>query len=639
MHDRKDNRRALLGGILATASILTLASAAPAAPRWQPLPPFGGPVAALAASPSSAVPLYAGTETGGALRSDDGGATWTPADDTDLVPLRIVKLVSDPHDRSVLFAVAQRRFVDEDGLVLRSTDAGAHWSRLSLSSSSTPPPVGDLAADPFAPGTFYAATGQGIFRSRDSGQSWQQIGPADLQALAVAADPFHPGVLFAAVYQPAAAVLVSTDGGAHWEARTQGIERPSAFRVIFFDPRTPDTVFVAGNGWPTYRSRDRGATWTKIDRPLVSLAAGPGLTLFGAPYSELTGEQGVLRSTDGGLTWSRTGALPDRVFQVLTADGRLYAGGTLGVWVSGNGGTTWQPSSQGLSARTLRDLTVTGTAIYMTALDGALVSADGSHWRRLRDTAEPTPPLVRFLTAAPNAIYASSDPRGGSVIARSTDGGITWMRIDPDLGGIFPTVAVDPRHPDTLYAGSIELSGSDQGRCHLAKSLDAGRTWTCLTTEAGVASMIVEPSTSILYMNGSSAYVNGRIEGRYYGLPPDGAEAFTLDPQRPGTLYDATSQGVYKTVDGGLHWKRSSRGIPGAVHSVALDPRQTATVYAGGAGQVYRSLNGGGSWQPVGTGLPAGVSITWLAVDPKHPSRLYAVADGRGLYRLDLNAP
>jgi photosystem II stability/assembly factor-like uncharacterized protein len=116
---------------------------------------------------------------------------------------------------------------------------------------------------------------------------------------------------------------------------------------------------------------------------------------------------------------------------------------------------------------------------------------------------------------------------------------------------------------------------------------------------------------------------------------------FTFDPQRTGTLYAATGSGVFKTVNGGRSWTRSSQGLPagGEAFSVAVDPHRKNAVYAGFSGQVYRSLDAGRTWARLGNGLPAAAPVTALLADSFNPRRLYAVAAGHGLFVQDPTAP
>ena len=631
-------------GLMTAALLLTLATASTAAPSWRPLPPFGGPVTALAAAGSPSL-LYAGTETAGPLRSRDGGATWIPSEQAP-GGVRILKLEVDLRDPGVVFAAA-RFFNEESAGVLRSLDGGAHWQPANHGLGDDHPLYAlDLETDPFDGQKLYAATENGLFQTRDRGASWQRVGLAGSGIFAVAVHPFRPGTLFAVVDQAGPDILMSTDGGATWRPSGQGIEGRPVFTDIVFDAAAPDRLFAFGNGWPTYVSRDGGATWTNTGQPLASLAFGPMGALFGPPYDG----NGVMKSTDGGLHWSPTGALADHVTQVLAVNGRLYAAGRRGVWASSDNGAHWQGSSRGLSARTVGDLTQSGSVLYASFAEGALVSGSGgTSWRQLTDSGDPQARIVRFLAAGPGALYAqeAKGEFGDISFLRSTDRGATWSEItDPGLGGTFSSLAVDPRHPEKLYAGSIENSGNDKPPCHLKRSIDGGLTWSCITVEASVEKIAVEPATSTPYLIavGNLFILTGatpRLEFRGTGLPPSQTHAFTFDPQRPGTLYAATASGIFKTVNGGRTWNRSRQGLPagGEAFSVAVDPHRKDAVYAGFTGQVYRSLDAGRTWARLGNGLPAAASVTALLADSADPRRLYAVAAGRGLFVQDPTVP
>jgi photosystem II stability/assembly factor-like uncharacterized protein len=635
-------------GMLTAALLLTLATAGSAALSWKPLPPFGGPVTALAAAGSTDL-IYAGTETAGSLRSRDGGVTWIPSDQ---VPsgVRLLKLKVDLRDPRMVFAAA--RFFNEDSAgVLRSLDGGAHWQPVNHGLGDDRPLYAqDLATDPSDRQKLYAATEDGLFQTRDRGASWQRIGLAGSGILAVAADPFRPGTLFVSAYRTAPEILMSTDGGATWRPSGQGIEGQPVFTGLAFDTVIPGKLFVFGNGWPIHVSRDGGATWTNTGPPLASLAFGPAGLLFGPPYEG----DGVLKSTDGGLHWSPTGPLPDHVTQVLAANGRLYAAGRRGVWASSDNGAHWRPSSRGLSARTVGDLTQSGGVLYASFAEGVLASGSGgTSWRQLTDAAPAAGSdahIVRFLAAGLGVLYAlEAKGEFGDIISfvRSTDRGVTWSEItDPRLGGTFTSLAVDPRHPQRLYAGSVENSGNDHPPCHLERSSDGGSSWSCITLEGSVSKITVEPATSTPYLiAGGTVFIlagaTPHLEFRGAGLSVGRTHDFAFDPQQTGTLYAAADTGVFKTVNGGRSWTRASQGLPagGEAFSVAVDPHRKDAVYAGLIGQVYRSLDAGRTWTRLGNGLPADAPVTALLADSANPRRLYAVAAGRGLFVQDSTVP
>jgi len=173
---------ALVLGLSATAAL--------AAPVWQPLPRFGGPATALAAS--SGV-VYTGTETGGVFRSTAGGAVWRPSEEG-LQALRILKVAAQPGQPAVVFATAQTISEQSVG-VLRSTDGGLSWTRVNHGlGDSQPLEVTALVFNPFDAGTLYAATsGFGVYKSINGGVGWTPANNglgAALSITALALEPF-----------------------------------------------------------------------------------------------------------------------------------------------------------------------------------------------------------------------------------------------------------------------------------------------------------------------------------------------------------------------------------------------------------------------------------------------------------------
>ena len=66
-------------------------------------------------------------------------------------------------------------------------------------------------------------------------------------------------------------------------------------------------------------------------------------------------------------------------------------------------------------------------------------------------------------------------------------------------------------------------------------------------------------------------------------LPPAAlVRDLAIDPERPATLYAATSQGVFVSEDGAQHWSSLSKGLTSLdVQRISLDPFSPATLYAG----------------------------------------------------------
>jgi photosystem II stability/assembly factor-like uncharacterized protein len=175
---------------------------------------------------------------------------------------------------------------------------------------------------------------------------WTRIGPDGGNIAALAAAPSRPGVLYAAA--ETGNVFRSLDRGQTWERAGWTNTRLTDLAV---DPRNPSTLYAAGLRG-VLKSTDGGSSWSQVRRGnalywITGVAVHPRT---GAVFA--FGAQHLLRSTDGGRTWSSRRPWPQYV-QVLAFDparpGVLFAGTRdEGLFRSVNGGETWQPASQGL---------------------------------------------------------------------------------------------------------------------------------------------------------------------------------------------------------------------------------------------------------------------------------------------------
>lgn len=115
--------------------------------------------------------------------------------------------------------------------------------------------------------------------------------------------------------------------------------------------------------------------------------------------------------------------------------------------------------------------------------------------------------------------------------------------------------------------------------------------------------------------------------GPYGGI----VNVIVVDPSNTDRLYEASpSGGVFRTVDRGAHWTRSAEGLSDPLcYTLAIDPTDPRVVYAGCSLGVFRTADRGAHWSKA-AGL---VNVRKLAIDPKMPSRLFAVVSQGPLYK------
>jgi photosystem II stability/assembly factor-like uncharacterized protein len=184
----------------------------------------------------------------GVSRTLDGGRSWAP---TSLTIGCILRITLDPQNPDTVYAVGQF------GL-WKSADSGGTWNTVLLQ------PIFSFAIAPTAPANLYAGIrSQGILVSRDGGATWSSTGtgPSNVQSLAV--DPENPARVYAG---SAGALFKSIDGGATWRETGQGLNGATALAI---DPANPVNVY-AGTAQGVFRSVDAGTTFTPFSAGLTN---------------------------------------------------------------------------------------------------------------------------------------------------------------------------------------------------------------------------------------------------------------------------------------------------------------------------------------------------------------------------------
>ncbi|BDT68301.1 Ycf48-like protein [Comamonadaceae bacterium OS-1] len=194
---------------------------------------------------------------------------------------------------------------DSGPFIARSTDYGMTWSKLDLSGLSSSASVGMLHTAAFVDSSTVLAAGDygTMLRSTDGGKTWTEVpsntGPATEKIVGIAFSPdTHTGIAVTLD-----GVMVRTvDAGATWTKLTNVPSLP--YRSVAFGS---DSVVIAvggdvvGQGNTVLRSTDGGVSWTRIN---VGLSGGLTSIAFSSPTTAVTVGDGILLSTDAGLTWT-----------------------------------------------------------------------------------------------------------------------------------------------------------------------------------------------------------------------------------------------------------------------------------------------------------------------------------------------
>jgi photosystem II stability/assembly factor-like uncharacterized protein len=352
------------------------------------------PVAALEidARPSR---VYAGVSRVGILRSTDRGTAWTKSN-RGLTAASGYAVTPDPFTRDLVYLSAGSPAgfdiveTNNDPGFFRG-DAGGHWTAVNrgVREPARVLVTYGIVADPLVAGTLYALTGQGLFKSVNGGGRWESLqdslGSILEAVLALAIDPTDSRSLYAVGYKlgypscggfcpllPAYDSAKSTDGGVTWTRLVPGT-LPLGFEfeaiadfAIAIDPVEPRVLYIANSHKSLIKSVDGGVSWTELtvrpaaleEKAFVSrLVIDPSSprTLYAVAYFSAAGFRTVVKSTDGGQTWTQANqGVPRTAFvRDLTLDpsrpATLYAATSQGVFVSDDGGAHWSSLSQGLT--------------------------------------------------------------------------------------------------------------------------------------------------------------------------------------------------------------------------------------------------------------------------------------------------
>ena len=226
-----------------------------------------------------------------------------------------------------------------------STDAGRSWLHKGWREY-----IRMFYTEAGGDGTLWSACGNGVLRSTDRGSSWRiTTGWEVTEVLKLAVDPRRPSrVAAATAYGP----VLTTDSGERWTFIREGL--PGRFTSdISIDPATGTLLVATERG--IFRRAAGDSLWHptsltgKDIRVLTRHPSRPGVYLAG------TEDDGVWRSTDGGVTWNAThaGLHHPTVYAIAFAPGSrgtIYLGTHGGgVYRSDDDGETWKQKSSGLS--------------------------------------------------------------------------------------------------------------------------------------------------------------------------------------------------------------------------------------------------------------------------------------------------
>ena len=696
----------------AATSAWTLAGPQPTIPllaeAFGGSPNVSGRVTALVVDPTNAGIVYAGGADGGVWKTTNGGSNWTPLTDGE-VSLAIGSIALDPSNRNIVYAGTGEDNNGGDGYsgagILKSTDGGATWTHFPgpfvgpLGSTTGGASIGSLAVHPTNGQILLAGVSlpgaSGIYRSTNGGANWTRVTTSlgDVSGTGVIFDPSNGSNAYAAIGSVSGStqngVYKSTDAGATWTVVLATGGAPAGRIAIALAPSSPTTVYATvadtssstfGNLLGIWKSTNGGTGWTQLTSPppfcnaqcwydmAISVAPNnPNVVFAVGAYQYPTNSQTtVVRSTDGGTTWSLLGGgangtnvHTDGHAVAFSADsGTVYVGTDGGVWSTTNvtaASVNWTSDNATLALTQFYN----GFSIDPTNLNRAFGGAQdngvqgftgGLTWDELAPCGDGG--FTAINPATPSTVYVTGH---GPCVEKSTTGGglNTFSNVAPnivsgDRVSFIPPFALDPSKPLNVYLGANRVYFSTDGATSWAQMSPD------LTNGGHVAAIAVAPSDSNTIYAGSDDAIVARtttaLSGQsstWFNVSTTAQRAVTdikVDASVSTTAYvtyggfsgfvDSVGH-VFKTTNGGTAWTDISGNLPNVpVTSIAIDPDIANTYYVGTDVGAFYTSNGGTSWSVLGTGLP-NVGVMSLAFH--HATRtLRAATHGRSAWDLSL---
>ncbi len=551
--------------------------------------------------------------------------------------------------------------------------------------------ITDIAIHPDDMETMYigAATG-GIFKTTDSGTSWDQIF-ADAPVISIGdleIDPNNPDVVYAGTGEANSSsysflgngMYKSTNAGSTWTHI--GLENSAYIGRVIVDYNNSDRIFVAACGYlfstggerGIYRSNDGGSTWENLlfvndstsGIDLVQHPENPDILYAamwersrGLTYRNSFGDgSGVWMTTDGGDTWTElvsglpTGNNVGRIGLTIALSNPdvLYAfydmpGQQVRVYRTNNGGTTWtrtndgsmdgMNSSFGWYFGQVRVDPVDENIVYALGVELHRTMNGGTSWEVIADYGTYDIHVdhhAMFIDSETGRIFEGND--GGYYY--SDDYGDSWSKINNLPITQFYFIEVDDSAPQRLYGGTQDNSTirTMTGSTYDWHVILGGDGFYCLVDYENNNNIFAESQYGGLYKSENGGYNFDYIAWNMYNDRTNWMAPLAMHPEDPETLYFGTYR-IWKTTAGGSGWTAVSgdltQGGSNYYHSLTtidISPINPDIVVVGSAdSRVHISDDAGGSWVDISDGLPERW-ITRVATDPFDVNTIYATVSG-----------
>jgi photosystem II stability/assembly factor-like uncharacterized protein len=577
-----------------------------------------------------------------------------------------------PSNPSVLYAAS------EPGVLYRSSDKGVNWSSVTDAIYSCQ--ASTIAISTTNENTVYAYDGMSnaILKTTDGGTSWHVLSSYTfVGGDRMIISPATGRILITGTSH----IYYSDDTGATWTAASGS----GAMTDICFNPHNPDTVYASGATSSGYlqllRSVDGGSSFSDVTGTLGWINTGGSrlaVSKAGSNYVYCANIGGtsaprIIRSTDRGQTWSITASSIDSTSLTGTSvstglgmsNGQGYYDfdlavspmdplsvivGTTSMFKSVDGGFNFVPIGGYMGSfhlhPDLQQIVVNDTDCYLASDGGIAYSND-------------------FFTNISNCQIRNNNLRSGDywgfgqgwdqdiVVGGRYHNGDAALFEDYGAGNSLALGGGEDAtghvfHGQNAVAGfrdigTLQLPASVTGSINYSGSFTQNSIWPSDDYYGLFSSrLIVDPRYSNVYYLGrdSILWASNNYGSSYSALHNfgNGNNVWRFDIARNNCniMYTCTTNGVYKTTDGGTTWMLLSLPVSYSYYNtdIVVNPLNDKNVYlcmasAGAANKVFESADGGTTWINItGTGCN-NKSVAFLQLQGGAHGALYAVTNDR----------
>ncbi|HEX2868537.1 MAG TPA: T9SS type A sorting domain-containing protein [Ignavibacteriales bacterium] len=412
-----------------------------------------------------------------------------------------------------------------------------------------------------------------------------------------------------------AGVFVSTDNGKSWtQTSTENIGHDVTSLAVM------DSILYAGtSGYGVFYSSNFGNSWIKTG-PLPQDFSNPESAncllardkkLYAGTY------QGVYRSTDGGVYWSKLNPLLPMGYirSIVLKDTLIFTAAENGVYRSSLNNSNWRMVLPGYPNLWINTLAVKDSFLFAGTRNGLFLSSDnGDHW--IKPAAGIKDSDITALSFIGSDILAGTY-NGGAYV--SGDNGKSWKLLGLENEHIMAFLYNDSGLYAGTWPGGIMISNNKDSNWTAARLINSS-----IYAIASTGNKLIAGTSGGIFISGNNGLDWTESSN---GLPEN------FDPlciASDGNILAAamTFKGVYVSTDNGANWN-FSLPVPMRTNCIALKGKN---IYAGTADGLFISTDGGNGWFQPKDGLPSDYAAQDLAVSGNNLTAVLTDSTGNNVY-------